>query len=83
MREHQRRLWCSHDTDWLRGDRPAASLASSTQRGGRSFCMPVKGKPMPFDTDDVGHLYELISLSLFPAAFDFALHSNAMRMHAG
>lgn len=29
MREHQRGLWCSHDTDWLRDDRPA-SLASST-----------------------------------------------------
>lgn len=30
---------------------------------------------MPFDTNDVGHLYELI------AAFDSILHSNAMRGH--
>ncbi|KYN39804.1 hypothetical protein ALC56_05791, partial [Trachymyrmex septentrionalis] len=35
----------------------------------------VKGKPMPFDTDDVGHLYELI------AAFDSIPHSKAMRRH--
>ncbi|EFN73621.1 hypothetical protein EAG_08418 [Camponotus floridanus] len=45
---------------------------SHRRRGGRSFCISVKGKPMPFDTDDVGHLYELI------AAFDSVLHSNAM-----
>jgi len=46
-------------------------LLASWRRGGRSFCAPVKGKPMPFDTDDVGHLYELI------AAFDSRPSSRA------
>jgi len=58
--------------------RPSISLlASSERRGGRSFCAPVKGKPMPFDTNDVGHLYELI------AAFDSRPPSRADMRRGG
>ncbi|KYM77688.1 hypothetical protein ALC53_11698, partial [Atta colombica] len=48
---------------------------ATTARQPLSHRRRVKGKPMPFDTDDVGHLYELI------AAFDSIPHSEAMHRY--